>query len=42
MNRTLTIHAVLKARRKIFVVKFSHETHKQKDFSLVLLTFSKD
>lgn len=33
MNRTLTIHAVLKARRKIFVVKFSHETHKQKDFS---------
>ena len=51
MNRTLTIHAVLKARRKIF----SHETrvrgcwrpHKQKDFSFAFfylfkrLTFTK-
>ena len=41
MNRTLTIHAFL-TFINFFVAKVSHEPHKQKDFSLVFLTFSKD
>lgn len=50
MNRTFTIHAVLKARRNFFVAKVIYEPrmrgcwrpHKQKDFFLVFLTISKD
>ena len=41
MNRERTIHAVL-TFINFFIVKVSHETHNQKDFSLIFLTFSKD
>lgn len=40
MNRERTIHAFL-TFINFFVVKVSHETHKQKDFFLSFLLFQK-